>query len=71
MMLFAEMLADHGVACEGGQKQIRPLLDRQPQPVDTAIREYYAGRAKAAWTATRLALKTGHRERLAGSPGRH
>jgi uncharacterized protein YbjT (DUF2867 family) len=45
MMLFAEMLADHGFACQEGRNWLPALLGRPPQSVDTAIRGHYAAGA--------------------------
>jgi NADH dehydrogenase len=49
-LLFFEMLAEHGFACAGGPAATRRLLGREPQSVESALRDYYAGRARTPWS---------------------
>lgn len=46
-MLFLEMLRDHGFCCDAGP--LRELLDREPQSLETVLREYYRQHRQTAW----------------------
>jgi uncharacterized protein YbjT (DUF2867 family) len=46
-VLMLDMMAEHGYDCDPAPA--RELLGRELTPVDSAIREYYAGRQSTAW----------------------
>jgi uncharacterized protein YbjT (DUF2867 family) len=50
LLLFTEMLCDHGYACDPGPA--RELLGREPTSVDAALREYYATTKLTPWRDT-------------------
>jgi uncharacterized protein YbjT (DUF2867 family) len=52
LLLFTEMLCDHGYACDPAPG--RELLGREAISVDTALREYYATTKKTPWSETNL-----------------
>jgi uncharacterized protein YbjT (DUF2867 family) len=47
LLMFTEMLVDHGYACDPGPA--RALLGRDPTPVDVELRAYYAKTARTPW----------------------
>lgn len=49
MMLFTEMLADHGYSGDAVATTTRQLLGRAPQPVEVELRDYYAARRRTPW----------------------
>ena len=56
LLLFTEMLCDHGYACDPGPA--RELLGRAPISVDATLSEYYASTARTPWSESNFgALK--------------
>jgi uncharacterized protein YbjT (DUF2867 family) len=49
MMLFSEMLADHGYSSDAIGRTTRELLGREPQPVEVELRDYYTTRRQTPW----------------------
>jgi uncharacterized protein YbjT (DUF2867 family) len=49
MMLFSEMLADHGYSSDAIGRTTRELLGREPQPVEVELRDYYTSRRQTPW----------------------
>jgi uncharacterized protein YbjT (DUF2867 family) len=56
LMLFLDMLADHGYHCDA--EPTRQLLGREPQSVDEALREYYATTRLTAWRDSNIGVLT-------------
>jgi hypothetical protein len=48
LLLFTEMMCDHGYACD--PQPARALLGRDPTPVDTELRRYYATTKQTPWS---------------------
>jgi uncharacterized protein YbjT (DUF2867 family) len=48
LLLFTEMLCDHGYACDPGPA--RELLGREPTSVDASLAEYYATTDRTPWS---------------------
>jgi hypothetical protein len=48
LLLFSEMLCDHGYACDAAGA--RELLGREPISVDAAPRAYYATTMRTPWS---------------------
>jgi uncharacterized protein YbjT (DUF2867 family) len=47
LLLFTEMLCDHGYACDPAPA--RELLGRDPTSIDAALRKYYATTTRTPW----------------------
>jgi uncharacterized protein YbjT (DUF2867 family) len=56
LMLFLDMLADHGYHCDPAAT--RDLLGREPQSVDSALREYYATTKLTPWSESNVGVLT-------------
>jgi hypothetical protein len=49
LMLFAEMLADHGFSGTNLADTTRQFLGREPQSLDVALKSYYAAQPRTPW----------------------
>ena len=54
LMLFLDMLADHGYHCD--PEPTRKLLGREPTSVDDALREYYATTKLTPWSESNVGV---------------
>ena len=54
LMLFTEMMCDHGYACDPAPA--RELLGREPTPVDTELRDYYATTTRTPWSESNVGV---------------
>ena len=52
LLLFTEMMCDHGYACDPGPA--RELLGREPTSVDVELRAYYATTKRTPWSESNI-----------------